>query len=170
MSGHNIAPRPKRSEVEGRGEVEVIKRQRTRQRTKQKENKKKQAEWAHSSDMWGSSRNSSSVAFAESLAILISCFRRLVFARAALRFVLIVGRSFHSGELSLVGVVHNVWRGIDPVHDGKFTSSVSEALWECFRDIWPINEGWSGVLDGFRGGPSSLVYCRGAESVVPVAV
>jgi len=104
----------------------------------------------------------------------MSRFRRLVFARAALRFVLIIGRSFHSGELSLVGVVHNVWRGIDPVHDGKFTSSVSEAvaLRERFREVWPKNEGWSGVLDGLRGGPSSLVCCccRGAESVVPVAV
>ena len=104
----------------------------------------------------------------------MSRFRRLVFARAALRFVLIIGRSFHSGELSLVGVVHNVWRGIDTVHDGKFTSSVSEAvaLRERFREVCPKNEGWSGVLDGLRGGPSSLVCCccRGAESVVPVAV
>jgi hypothetical protein len=44
MSGHNIAPRPKRSEVEekrrGRGDKEI----------KTMRNKK-QVEWAHSSDM-----------------------------------------------------------------------------------------------------------------------
>jgi hypothetical protein len=96
-----------------------------------------------------------------------------VFARAALRFVLMVGRSFHSGELSLVDVIPKDWRGIDPVHDGKFASSVSEAvaLRERFREVWPKNEGRSGVLDVLRGGPSFLgcCCCSGAESVVSVA-
>ncbi len=54
-----------------------------------------------------------------------------------------VGRSFHSGELSLVDVIPQDWRGIDPVHDWEFASSVSEAVAprERFREVWPKNEG-----------------------------
>jgi len=45
MSGHNIAPRQKKSEVEGRGEVGVRDKEQNKKKTKN------QAEWAHSSDM-----------------------------------------------------------------------------------------------------------------------